>query len=420
MNQISIIKLLTLVVLMNNNLWCQTSNDELLEKIFSESGNNIISAVVSNPQKFKLQVIYTRIDRDSKNYPYFSTFKFNVDNKKYFYPASTVKFPTALLALEKLNNLNIDKLNKFTSIKIDSNYSGQSKVIFDSSSSTKLPSIGNYVKKVFIVSDNDAHNRLYEFLGQQYTNESLISKSFFSTKILHRLAVSMTPEQNKHTNAFHFFDENGGIYEQPPQANPHNYMLEIEDVKQGKGYFEKGELVNEPKDFSYSNFFALEDQHEMLKSVFFPEAVAVEKRFNLSDEDYKFLYRAMSILPRESDFPSYPDREYYYDGFVKFFMFGDSKDTIPQNIRIFNKVGIAYGHIIDNAYIVDFDKGIEFMLSAVIYVNENEIFNDDKYDYDSIGFPFLAELGRIIYRHESNRIKNYLPDLSKFNWSRNR
>jgi len=46
---------------------------------------------------------------------------------------------------------------------------------------------------------------------------------------------------------------------------------------------------------------------------------------------------------------------------------------------------------------------VEFLLSAVIYVNEDEIFNDDKYEYDEIGLPFLANLGRVIYKYELER-----------------
>ena len=39
-----------------------------------------------------------------------------------------------------------------------------------------------------------------------------------------------------------------------------------------------------------------------------------------------------------------------------------------------------------------------FILSATIKVNNNRIYNDDKYEYDDIGFPFLAELGREIIK----------------------
>ena len=41
-----------------------------------------------------------------------------------------------------------------------------------------------------------------------------------------------------------------------------------------------------------------------------------------------------------------------------------------------------------------------------MYVNKDEILNDDKYDYDTIGLPFMKRLGEIIYQEikSNNRI----------------
>jgi len=70
--------------------------------------------------------------------------------------------------------------------------------------------------------------------------------------------------------------------------------------------------------------------------------------------------------------------------------------------------------LIDAAYLVDFEKNIEFMLSAVIYCNSDGVLNDDKYDYDSVGLPFMKNLGRLIYDHELKRPRTRQPDLSTF------
>jgi len=120
----------------------------------------------------------------------------------------------------------------------------------------------------------------------------------------------------------------------------------------------------------------------------------------------------MSILPRESEYPSFPDYDKYYDGYCKFFLFGDTKRRIPDNIKIFNKIGLAYGFTIDNAYIVDLDNNVEFFLTAVIYSNSNEVMNDNVYDYETVSIPFLSELGRKIYNYELKREKNILPNLA--------
>ena len=80
----------------------------------------------------------------------------------------------------------------------------------------------------------------------------------------------------------------------------------------------------------------------------------------------------MSDLPKSYSF--YKNNPEYYDSYMKFFMFGDSKDTIPDDIKIYNKVGTAYGYLIDCAYIENTTKDIGFFLTAVIHVNKNKIY----------------------------------------------
>jgi hypothetical protein len=38
------------------------------------------------------------------------------------------------------------------------------------------------------------------------------------------------------------------------------------------------------------------------------------------------------------------------------------------------------------------------MITATILVNEDGIYNDDQYEYETVGIPFLAELGRELYQ----------------------
>ena len=54
------------------------------------------------------------------------------------------------------------------------------------------------------------------------------------------------------------------------------------------------------------------------------------------------------------------------------------------------------------------------MLSAVIYVNSDGVLNDDKYEYEEIGWPFFEELGNIMYQYELGRKRKYTPQLDKF------
>ena len=146
----------------------------------------------------------------------------------------------------------------------------------------------------------------------------------------------------------------------------------------------------------------------------FPASVPEKQRFRLTEDDYRLLYRCMSELPVESAHPFY-DRKDFPPAYVKFLLYGaDSSARMIPSVRIFNKVGWAYGFLTDNAYIVDFDKKVEFMLSATIYVNKDDIQNDDTYEYDQVGLPFLKKLGRVIYEYELQRPRKYLPVLSRY------
>lgn len=95
-------------------------------------------------------------------------------------------------------------------------------------------------------------------------------------------------------------------------------------------------------------------------------------------------------------------------------LFGGKGKIENENIRVFNEVGDAYGFLQDAAYVIDFGNGIEFLLSATIYCNSDGIFNDDKYNYQTTGLPFMKHLGEVIYQYEMSRTKTRKPDLSEF------
>lgn len=400
-------------------LSCNTSHKALYTLPASQTnilnsllaGDTLLNKIAGNKDSFNLQIIYTQINRNSKNEPSFTDYSFNVSGDKYFYPASTVKMPFAFLALEKLNELNKPGIDKYTTMITDSNFSKQKVIYSTPMAEDSRPSIAHYIKQVFLVSDNEAANRLYEFLGQQYLNDRLHSKGYTSADIRNRLNISLTEAENRHTNAVAFADTSGNIlYEQPAQFN--NSIFAKRDTKFGKGYYKGGSLINEPFDFSLKNKLSLVDLHNILRAAIFPASVDAKHRFNLTEDDYKFLYQYMSSWPRESKYPAYDTS--YQDAYGKFLLFGAAKGTLPGNIRIFNKIGDAYGFLNDVAYVVDFDSHIEFMLSCTMLCNTDGIFNDDKYDYETIGQPFMKRLGEVIYNYEKQRTKKNLPDLSRF------
>lgn len=386
--------------------------DKLLLNLLRKSPE-LFGPMLKYPAQYDVQILYTQIDRDADNKPTFRTYRYRVDKHRYFYPASTVKFPAVLLALEKLNTLKKEgyTISRDTPMLTDSAWAGETAVRRDTSAPNGLPSVGQYARKILLVSDNDAFNRLYEWIGQCAFNQQLYAKGYRDLRIVHRLSVPLTAEQNRRTNPVRFVEHERVIYDQPAQTCVETPQADSV-IKRGIGYMKGDSLIKQPFDFTTKNYFALEDQQAMLKAVLFPEAVPVRQRFNLTPDDYRFVYQYMSQLPRETTYPHYDST--FYDSYCKFLLAGDNKKMFPRNLRIFNKVGDAYGYLIDNAYITDFDTGVEFLLSAVIYCNKDGIFNDDTYDYDTVGFPFMGNLGRVIFDYESRRKRPYKPDFSRF------
>jgi len=371
--------------------------------------DSIAKKVLASPNAYRLQLVYTQIDRDQNGIPRFTNHTLYADAENYFNPASMVKMPLAFLAMEKLYELNQPGVNKFTSMQFDSNYQRQVAMYADSSAQNKKPSIAHFIKRAFLISENDPYNRLYQFLGQGPTNQKLLEKGYSSTKIT-RQFMGYTEDQNRHTNGICFMDEKGlPILKLAPQYNKDSFQFGAPILIGDAHWNSKDEVVKGPFDFTRHNNISLVDMQKMLQSVLFPASVPKQNRFNMTESDRLFLLQYLSQYPSETDYPKY-DSTHFYDSYVKFF-FQDSTHSMPKHIRVFNKVGWAYGFLTDVSYVLDTKNNIDYMLSATIYVNSDGVVNDSKYDEATVGFPFLNTIGKAFYQYELERPRKFKPVL---------
>jgi hypothetical protein len=384
------------------------ANDSLLVALMKQSPNHFAS-LLADPSQYRIQILYTQINRDKNNTPHFKEYSYRLNANEYFYPASTVKFPLSVLALEKLNNLKITGLNKASTAIYDSVTARQETIYNNPYAIDGRQTIEQAIKEVLVVSDNNAANRLYEFLGQEYIHSQLANRGYPEVYIRNRLELGRTPLENRQTQSVQFYDANNKlIYTQPAQNN--TSKLPYYNVLIGNGYLNgQDSLINAPLNFSEKNRISLSDLHHIMQSVIFPDQTASKQRFNLSNEDRKFLLQWMHTTPTQSSYPTYDSSE-YYPAYAKFIMLGSEKGPIPSNIKIFSKAGDAYGFLLDNTYIIDTEAKVEFMLSAVIYVNADGILNDNTYDYRTIGLPFMKNLGNTIYNYELGRKRVFSPN----------
>jgi hypothetical protein len=365
--------------------------------------------VTSQPNKYRVQIMYTQIIRDNKNIPHFKEHHYRLNPIEYFYPASTVKMPLAILALEKINNLKVNGLTKYTMMTYDSVTGRQETILNNPYTIDGKQTIAQAIKEIFLVSDNNAANRLFEFIGQEQIHSGLAAKGYTNAFIRNRLEISRKGDENRQTQAINFYDDAGKlVYQQTPLFNKQplpNYNVFI-----GNGYLDNNDsLINAPLNFSEKNRIYLNDLHQILRSVIFPDQTPAKHRFNLTNDDRKFLLKWMSTSPTASTYPTY-DTNYYYANITKFLLAGADRTPLPPEIKIFNKAGDAYGFLLDNAYIIDKKNKIEFLVSAVIYCNEDGILNDNKYEYETVGLPFMKNLGELLYNFELKRKKAVLPN----------
>ena len=401
----SIITFLVLVLTFNGQAQVNT---QLLENLMKQRPE-MFGEIINHPNEYRLQLFYTQIDRDQYNIPHFKEYSYRLNPNEYFYPASTVKMPLAIMALDKINNLNIPGFTKSSTLYYDSIAARQETIYNNPYAVNGKQTIEQAIKEIFLVSDNNAANRLFEFIGQENIHKKLAEKGYKDAYIRNRLELGRTQEESRQTQAIDVFDDNGkNIYHINNQYNKEplpNYNTFL-----GNGYLNnRDSLINAPLDFSVKNRIYLNDLHHILQSVIFYDQTPKEKQFNLTKEDREFLLKWMHTLPTESQYPTY-DTVDYWPAYCKFMLMGSEKGPIPPNIKIFNKVGDAYGFLLDISYIIDPVNKVEFMLSGVLYCNKDGILNDSKYDYDTVGFPFYKNIGQLIYDYELKREKKYLPN----------
>ncbi|RAK65093.1 serine hydrolase [Hymenobacter edaphi] len=402
-----------------------------LKQLLRRDTTAVVRQVRRDPAAYRLQIIYTQIRRDEQGKPTFKSHAYRLRPDEYFYPASTVKLPAAAAALQKLRRL---QLGRETPLRIDSAFAGQTRVLVDSTAPGRRPSIGQYVRKVLLVSDNDAFNRLYEFVGQAELNHDLRLWGLGHTRIIHRLSVGDKEPGSRHTNPFVFFADSTTTavrYQQPAAFNEAPLpVLPMAPPKVGRAYLSGEQRIEQPLDFGDKNYFPLAEQQQLLRDLLFPATTTealrfsvaadsvewAKKRPDLAAADYAFLRKYLSLPPRLSRFPRY-DAQHYPDNYAKFLLVGGPPAALPEGVRIYNKIGQAYGFLLDNACIVDSLRGVEFMLSAVIYCNQDEVLNDDKYDYDTVGLPFLRRLGLLVYQYELTRTDERRRQQVRAYWS---
>lgn len=390
-------KLFLLFLLISN--WGFSQQDyDLIPNLLTSSTDRYFDSFLMHADDYKIQIVYTQIDRDSLNRPIFKDYFYRMEENDYYYPASIVKLPFTIFALEQLQAKSLNT-NLYFCYKKDS-LTFKSDTLFRKS---HFLSIAQYINKALVVSDNQAANTLFELATPSYLNYRMKALGFQQSRITQRFAKTDTVF-SRITKPFFLFDSTGKIvYQQKEIQWNRTNQPKYPTYKVGKGQLLQGKIVYKPFDFSEDNYVSLPEIHDLLKKIMLLDSST--NGLYISDKTLNFVRQQLSMYPKECKINSFKPENGYYDACRKYLMFGTNNEVIDTNIRIFNKVGLAYGFVTDVAYVVDYKDNVEFMLSAVIYANKDGILNDGKYDYESVAFPFMKNLGNLFYQYEKTRPK---------------
>ena len=378
-------KRILLLAVFSSLLSCNSNPIELVLK-----SDPYLKEIIKDKEDYEIQVMLTKINHDNTKID-FQNYQYQHDENQYFYPASTIKLPIVVLTLKKINELR----SKGSDITL------KSKIILnnvDNYSNFKLQdsitSFQNLIADIFLVSDNSASNILIDFIGYNYFNDEMQNAGFDRTYLNHKF--NPDPYVN---STWQISDLDNNMIS---SINDNQKIIKADDktngLDKGESRYFNGEILDESLNFSEKNRFSITDMHNLIKYIFYPEIFDMANTFNLNVEDYDFIRYWMSRFTYEDIGEKFIGNEKFFETYNKFFIHGDEQSVSNEQIRVYNKIGQAYGTSIDNGLIKNYQNNVEFILTSTIYTNKNKVINDNLYEYDDIAEPFLAKLSRAIYK----------------------
>ncbi|MFG0304627.1 MAG: serine hydrolase [Phycisphaerales bacterium JB040] len=361
----------------------------------------ILSTTPGDPDGWGMALL-GEVRQEPGDGPVYRSVGVNLDHAAYFYPASTVKLYGALGAGEKLEELASQHpgLSLASPWVIHPLFEGESIERSDGSNLDGARiTLGHEVRKLFLVSDNRAYNRLYAFVGHAELDRRARAWGLTDTRLVHRLSEARTLEENRRTHAIDLMGRDASApahVSLPERTDPPTVASNagMEHLLVGERHVAGGGVVEGPFDFTDKNATTLADLQRALAMLCDPDAF--ERRLAIGEHTRAFLVEAATGLPRDSQNPLYDPAE-YPDDYAKYLLPGLSRVAPARDWRITNKIGLAYGFVTENARIEHVPSGRSVYLAMTVYRNPNATVNDGDYDYDRT-LSLFADAGERVGR----------------------
>ena len=352
---------------------------DLLDSVF-HSERGFFDSIMAHLDDWKIQCLYSRIDRRPDGSPNIKTYRLNRDTS-FLYSSRSTHLPLAALSYQRLQELSFKGVDLYTTMITEAAREEQVPAYNDPRWGDGRPTIGRYLCNLLLFHDKHSYDRLYEFLGQEY-----ILQEFFRSRYDIRYAGRIQEESGlsaSYSNPINFLDASSKIIYSIPER--HN--------KKGFPAFSNGSFPGG------ADVLTLESLHELLCGLAYSDFSECRHRLRIDGEGRDFLMKYMSQKTSETDFPLFSPKEKKHPAMAR----GLSEF---EELRIFHTGGVERGQWLESLLVVDSSNNIEFALSFAMVQKEElseEIINQ-----------FLSDLGLIIYELEQHRERKVVPDLSPF------
>jgi len=370
-----------------------------------QTGSGLVQSVMRKPEVFRLQVLLTEVvGRRGGEAPRLRRYGYRVD-AEYFYPASAIKLCAAVAALQTIEELERGRLCGDlleVPMEIAPLFPGDAAQLKDETNREGgQMTVGQELRKLAMVSDNRAFNRLFDLVGHADLNARMHALGLNSVVINHRLSEGRSIPDPLASAAVRFRLADALMVEIPARESRLRLRNEYPGLRVGQAFMEGERRVDRPMDFTDRNRISLMDLQNLLIKLCRPEIVLGTRELELRAVHRRALVEAMTVYPRESANPLYAASE-HPDHACKFLLPGVRR-VLPtrergERVEVTAKIGRAYGFTVENSCLVEPRDGRTLFVAAVLYTNADGVLNDDRYEYAEIADPFFADLGEMVAR----------------------
>ncbi len=365
-----------------------TNDRQVIDRILKK-GSARLQNVLARADEYGLQICFTRLIKNAVDVNasvQFDTYNStqSAQSEQWFAPASLIKLPLAALLLEQLEAAKIDWRSAKLAFPAMPDCAERATELRQPQAVTRL------IERALVLSDDSAYCALFDALGPQKVSDRMRQMGRTDVRIQARFGTC-GPENSRITGPVQLVSAAGKLISTIPARAPFALVPAAAPIKIGRAWMQADRRIEGAKDFTTSNSAPLAALHALMLALMRPELVWPTQRFQISEGARQFLLTAMRKNPAESPYSNAAEAKLDRT-FFRLLGVGDGQ--WPKDLIVENKVGWAYGFLSDMAHLKQ--GGRECFVSCKMYLNGDGVLNDGRYEYESIGRPAMAEIGRLL------------------------